>query len=85
MRKKIPSFKSDAAAERFVAESDLTKYDLSGGKIARFEFANKNAQLNMRLPAALLKAVKARAKQRHMPYTRLIREILEKSLADRKS
>lgn len=83
MRKKIPAFKTDAAAERFVADADLTKYDLSGGKEVRFEFANKDAQLNMRLPAALLKAVKARAKERHMPYTRFIRETLEKSLARR--
>ena len=83
MRKKIPTFKTDAAAERFVAGSDLTKYDLSGGELVRFEFANKDAQLNMRLPAALLKAVKARAKERGIPYTRLVRETLEKSLARR--
>ncbi|HUE64970.1 MAG TPA: CopG family antitoxin [Rhizomicrobium sp.] len=83
MRKKIPTFKTDAAAERFVAGSDLTKYDLSSGKLVRFEFANKDAQLNMRLPAALLKAVKARAKERGIPYTRFVRETLEKSLARR--
>ena len=28
MKKKIPRFKSDAAAERFVARADLTQYDL---------------------------------------------------------
>jgi len=27
MKKKIPSFKSDAAAERFVRRADLTRYD----------------------------------------------------------
>jgi predicted DNA binding CopG/RHH family protein len=83
MRKKIPAFKTDADAEQFVAKSDLTKYDLSGAKAVRFEFAHKDAQLNMRLPAALLKAVKARAKERGIPYTRFVRETLEKSLARR--
>jgi hypothetical protein len=32
MKKKIPTFKTDAEAERFVATADLSKYDLSGLK-----------------------------------------------------
>ena len=82
MKKKIPTFKTDAAAERFVATSDLSKFDLSGGKAVRFEFEPKNAQLNMRLPGNLLQALKTRAKHRGIPYTRLVREALEQSLAD---
>lgn len=31
--KKMPSLRSDAAAERFVATADLTEYDLSGLKL----------------------------------------------------
>ena len=80
MKKKIPAFKTDAAAERFVAKADLTQYDLSGGKVVQFEFEPKAAQLNMRLPASLLNAVKSRARQRGIPYTRFVREILEQSL-----
>lgn len=80
MKKKIPTFKTDAQAERFVASSDLTRYDLSGGKAVQFEFEPKAAQLNMRLPENLLNAVKRRAKQRGIPYTRFVREILEQSL-----
>ena len=38
MKKTIPTFKSDAEAERFVATADLSKYDLSGLKLVRFEF-----------------------------------------------
>jgi predicted DNA binding CopG/RHH family protein len=34
----------------------------------------------MRLPANLLDAVKTRAKQRGIPYTRFVREVLEQSL-----
>ena len=82
MKKKTPTFKTDAQAERFVASSDLTKYDLSGGKAVQFEFEPKASQLNMRLPANLLNAVKRRAKQRGIPYTRFVREILERSLQD---
>jgi len=37
----------------------------------------KSASLNMRLPAALLDAVKARAKTRGIPYTRHVRMLLE--------
>jgi len=80
MKKKIPVFKTDRAAERFVANADLTQYDLSGGRMLRFEFEPKASQLNMRLPAKLLDAVKHRAKQRGIPYTRFVREILERSL-----
>jgi len=35
--KKIPTFKSDREAERFVDEADLSQYDLSGGEFVRFE------------------------------------------------
>jgi len=80
MKKKIPTFKTDAQAERFVASSDLTQYDLSGGKSVQFEFEPKASQLNMRLPTDLLNAVKRCAKQRGIPYTRFVREILEQSL-----
>ncbi len=37
--KRMPSPRSDAAAERFVATADLTEYDLSGFKPTRFEVA----------------------------------------------
>ena len=83
MKKKIPSLKTDAAAERFVARADLRQYDLSGLTPVRFEFERKTAQLNMRLPKPLLDAVKARAHQRGIPYTRFLRELIEHGLAPR--
>jgi predicted DNA binding CopG/RHH family protein len=83
MRKKIAAFKNDAEAERFVTKSDTTKYDLSGGKAGRLEFAHKDGQLNMHHSAVLVKAVKARAKERGIPYTRFVRETLERFLARR--
>ncbi len=80
MKKKIPTFETDAQAEAFVAKADLTRYDLSGLVPTRFEFERKDARVNMRLPEPLLRAVKRRAAQRGIPYQRLIREALEKAL-----
>ncbi|CDM23460.1 hypothetical protein BN940_04956 [Castellaniella defragrans 65Phen] len=79
--KSIPSFPSDEAAEDFVANADLSEYDLSQFEPMRFELEPKSASLNMRLPAALLDAVKARAKARGIPYTRYVRMLLESDVA----
>lgn len=81
MKKKIPHFESDEQAETFVANADLTQYDLTGARLVHFEFDKKAAQINMRVPQGLLDAVKARAEARGIPYTRFIREILEKAVA----
>jgi predicted DNA binding CopG/RHH family protein len=85
MKKKLPVFESDAGAADFVAGADLTDYDLSALRPARFEFVAKTERVNMRLPKPLLDAVKARAAKWHMPYQRFIRAVLEKALADQES
>ena len=46
----------------------------------QFEFEAKSAQINMRMPEGLVKAIKAKAAARGIPYQRFIRETLEKSL-----
>jgi predicted DNA binding CopG/RHH family protein len=79
--KSMPSLRSDEEAEQFVAKTDLSKYDLSGFKPMRFEIAPKEAALNMRLPGALLEAVKAKAKAKGVPYTRYVRMLLEADVA----
>jgi predicted DNA binding CopG/RHH family protein len=76
MKKKIPSFKTDEEAERFIDTTGLTEYDLSGARPVRFELQRKAAQINMRVPKPLLDAVKARG----IPYTRFIREALEQAV-----
>jgi predicted DNA binding CopG/RHH family protein len=83
MKKKIPVLSTDEQAERFVEDADLTGYDVSGFAPARFEFDRKTARVNMRLPERLLDAVKARARARGIPYQRLIREALERSVGSR--
>jgi len=74
--KKVPLFESDQEAEAFL-DQDLSDLDFSQFKPMHFELEPKTASLNMRLPAALLDAVKARAKARGIPYTRYVRMLLE--------
>jgi predicted DNA binding CopG/RHH family protein len=73
--------KSDEEAERFVEEADLTEYDFSEMVPARFEFEPQTAQITMRVPQALLDALKERAKRRGIPYTRFIRELMEREVS----
>jgi predicted DNA binding CopG/RHH family protein len=83
MKKDITEIRTDAEAERFIAGTDLSQHDLSGFVTTHFEFQTKAAQLNMRLPEKLLDAVKATAKSRGIPYTRFVRETLEKAVTVR--
>jgi predicted DNA binding CopG/RHH family protein len=83
MKQQIPTFKTDEEAEHFVETADLSEYDLSGAKPVQFEFEKKDARVNMRLPQTLLTALKEQAKQRGIPYQRLIREALEQAVTRR--
>ncbi len=83
MKKKVPRLKTDKEAEVFLAQ-DLSHLDFSQFKTAHFEFEKKDEQINMRVPKPLLAAVKARAKARGIPYTRFIRETLERAVASPK-
>ena len=80
--RKVPRLKTDKQAEDLLAQ-DLSDLDFSQFKPVQFEFEKKEAQINMRVPKTLLDAVKAKAKARGIPYTRLIRETLERSLTTR--
>lgn len=75
--KRMPRLKSDADAERFVTAADLSEYDLAGFRPSHFEFEPKSAALNLRVSAALLDAVKRKAKAQGIPYTRYVRKLLE--------
>lgn len=77
MNRKLPDLSTEEAAADFVAQADLTQFDLSTMTPTRFEFAPKEARVNMRLPGDLLAAVKVAAEKAGMPYQRFIRQALE--------
>jgi predicted DNA binding CopG/RHH family protein len=85
MKRKVPRLKSDAAVDAFLNQ-DLSDLDFSQFHSTRFDGRVEPnhevlVELNMRLPASLLDAVKRRASARGIPYTRLIREAVEHVLA----
>ena len=80
MKKKLPRLESDAEAEAFIDKADLTTFDLSEMRELHFEFGPKTERVNMRLPKALLDAVKAHAAKQRIPYQRFIRAVLEKAV-----
>ena len=79
MKRSVPPMKTDDEAEAFLNQ-DLSNLDFAQFKPTSFEFQSKAAQLNMRVPAALLDAVKEAAKARGIPYTRFIRQLMEQSV-----
>ncbi len=80
MKKRLPNLTSDRAAEAFVAESDLSAFDLSGLRLVRYELKPKDRAISVRLPDELLKAVRSRAKRAGIPYQRFIRMALEQAV-----
>lgn len=81
MKKKIPAFETDRQVQDFVDTANLAEYDLSGGTPVQFEFEAKTAHVNMRVPQPLLDAVKERARARGIPYTRFIRQLIEREVS----
>ena len=77
--KRVPRMTTDEEAEAFL-DQDLSDLDFSQFKPVHFEFEKKEARVNMRVPQALLDAVKARAAERGIPYQRFIREVLERAV-----
>jgi predicted DNA binding CopG/RHH family protein len=82
MNRRVPKMTTDEEAEAFL-DQDLSDLDFSQFKAVRFEFERKSAQLNMRIPQSLLDAVKVKANERGIPYTRYIRELMERDVAGR--
>lgn len=81
-KKPLPPLKSDEDAERFVADADLSEYDLSSFKpLSSYAFAKKkDARLEMRIAQAELDALKIEADKRGIPHSRLARIFIEQGL-----
>lgn len=82
MRKKFPDLKTDEEAGDWLSTADLSEYDLSDMKKMRFELTRKDASISLRLPAALLAALRAQAAKANMPTQRLIRVLIEAGLGE---
>lgn len=80
MKRKVPKMTTDEEAEAFL-DQDLSDLDFSQFKPVHFEFQAKAAQLNMRVPQPLLDAVKERARAHGIPYTRYIRQLMERDVS----
>lgn len=80
MKRKVPRLRTDEEAEAFL-DQDLSDLDFSQFQPARFEFENKSERINMRVPKPLLDALKQRASHRGIPYTRFIRELMEREIS----
>jgi len=81
-RKPLPKLATDTDAETFVDGADLTAFDLSTMKPARFELRRKDRQLNLRVSDGLLSDFKAVADSQGVPYQRLIRDLMEKTVTE---
>lgn len=80
MSKPFPPLDTDEDARAFVAEADLTDYDLSGGKVVHYEFGEDLTDLRLRMPQRLLEALKTEADRAGLSYRQFIRQTLESAV-----
>lgn len=75
----VPEMTTDEEAEDFL-DQDLSDLDFSQFQPLDWERMPKTARITMRVPEALVTALKTRAKERGIPYQRLVREAIEKAV-----
>jgi predicted DNA binding CopG/RHH family protein len=80
MSKRVPRFRTDEEADRFL-ERDLTDYiDRDFMQPMRFELKPKKSAISLRLSADLLSEVKSAAKRAGVPYQKFIRNAIEEAV-----
>lgn len=77
--RRVPVMTTDEEAEAFL-EQDLSDLDYSRFKPLDWERMPKTARITMRVPQPLVDALKARARERGIPYQRLVREAIENAV-----
>jgi predicted DNA binding CopG/RHH family protein len=78
-KRSVPEMTTDEEAEAFL-DQDLSDLDFTQFQPLDWERLPKTARITMRVPEALVTALKARAKERGIPYQRLVREAIEKAV-----
>jgi len=83
MKKRIPAFKSDEEAEKFL-EQDLSDYMHTDNftKVI-FKYVPLDKTVSLRMTAPLLNLIKSLAKKEKIPYQKLMREFLERGAYSR--
>ena len=80
MSKRLPALRNDKEAEELL-ERDLSDYIVPENlEPFPFEYRPKQKSVNLRISEELLKAVRAAARRRGIPYQRYIRQALELAL-----
>ncbi|WP_372426355.1 CopG family antitoxin [Salinarimonas chemoclinalis] len=80
-RKPWPSLPSDEAAERFVAEADLSEYDWSRMEPVLHELSPRDPTIELPLPRPQLERLRVEAAKRGVPTEVFLRELLARALA----
>lgn len=75
----VPEMTTDEEAEAFL-DQDLSDLDFAQFHSLDWERLQKTARITMCAPEALVTALKARAKERGIPYQRLVRDAIEKAV-----
>ena len=78
--KPLSVHRTDDAARAFADTADLSEYDLSGFIPVSFHMEKKDARLEMRISQTELEALKAEARRRGIPHSRLACSIIEQGL-----
>jgi predicted DNA binding CopG/RHH family protein len=78
-KRSVPDMTTDEEAEAFLDE-DLSDLDFTQFEKLDWERMPKTARITLRVPEPLVEALKARAKERGIPYQRLLREAIEKAV-----
>ena len=78
-KRSVPVMTTDKEAEAFL-DQDLSDLDFTQFQPMDWERLPKTARITMRVPEALVAALKAKARERGIPYQRLVREAIEKAV-----
>ena len=80
--KSLPILLTDKEAEDFVANADLTQYDLSHRiSLSELDLRLKDASIHLRLPQGQLDQIKSEAEKRGIPYQRFMRELIQRGMS----
>ena len=79
MPRSVPKMTTDEQAEA-VLDQDLSDLDFNRFRPLAWEPLPKDARITMRVPQALVDALKAKAAERGVPYQRLVREAIERAV-----